>query len=66
MARHDAAQVGGLGDVVSGLAKACMERGHNVSIIMPYYQCLDEKQVWVDRCWESKGEWERVPQPINW
>ncbi len=40
-----ALQVGGLGDVVSGLSKACLDRGHHVQVIMPFYECLDEKQV---------------------
>lgn len=38
-------QVGGLGDVVSGLSKACIARGHNVSVIMPFYESLDNDQV---------------------
>lgn len=38
-------QVGGLGDVVTGLARACLERGHHVQVIMPFYECLDQKQV---------------------
>ncbi|KAI7843173.1 hypothetical protein COHA_003157 [Chlorella ohadii] len=38
MAPH--AKVGGLGDVVTGLAKACLARGHNVEIMLPYYECL--------------------------
>lgn len=33
MAPH--AKVGGLGDVVTGLAKACLARGHNVEIMLP-------------------------------
>mmetsp|Transcript_9372 Transcript_9372/g.23219 ORF Transcript_9372/g.23219 Transcript_9372/m.23219 type:complete len:657 (-) Transcript_9372:563-2533(-) len=38
-------KVGGLGDVVSGLSKACLERGHNVAVIMPFYESLDQKQI---------------------
>ncbi|GFH32454.1 glyco_transf_5 domain-containing protein, partial [Haematococcus lacustris] len=37
-------KVGGLGDVVSGLSKACIARGHTVSVIMPFYESLDQKQ----------------------
>lgn len=33
MAPH--AKVGGLGDVVTGLARACLGRGHNVEIMLP-------------------------------
>ncbi|KAL6751578.1 soluble starch synthase [Haematococcus lacustris] len=38
-------KVGGLGDVVSGLSKACIARGHAVSVIMPFYESLDQKQI---------------------
>ena len=31
-------QVGGLGDVVTGLARSCLARGHQVSVIMPFYE----------------------------
>ncbi len=41
------AQVGGLGDVVSGLAKACLERGHHVQVVIPMYESLDIKQVMI-------------------
>ena len=36
------AKVGGLGDVVTGLARSCTSRGHNVEIILPFYECIDE------------------------
>ncbi|KAI3425281.1 hypothetical protein D9Q98_009048 [Chlorella vulgaris] len=36
------AKVGGLGDVVTGLARACLGRGHNVEIMLPFYECLPE------------------------
>jgi starch synthase len=36
------AKVGGLGDVVTGLARSCTARGHNVEIILPFYQCINE------------------------
>src|ERR1700683_3137570 len=35
------AQTGGLGDVVSGLSKALLKRGHDVRIVMPLYQSID-------------------------
>jgi hypothetical protein len=38
-------QVGGLGDVVTGLAKACIARGHTVEIILPFYECLPEAEI---------------------
>uniref|UniRef100_A0A7R9YVB8 Starch synthase, chloroplastic/amyloplastic n=1 Tax=Chlamydomonas euryale TaxID=1486919 RepID=A0A7R9YVB8_9CHLO len=39
------AKVGGLGDVVTGLAKSCMARGHNVAVIMPFYSSLPTDQI---------------------
>lgn len=39
------AKVGGLGDVVTGLARTCLARGHNVSIILPFYECIDKSQI---------------------
>ena len=36
------AKVGGLGDVVTGLARSCTARGHNVEVIIPFYECIDE------------------------
>lgn len=35
------AQTGGLGDVVAGLSKALVQRGHDVRIIMPLYGSID-------------------------
>lgn len=34
------AKVGGLGDVVAGLARACLARGHDVVVLLPFYECL--------------------------
>eukprot|EP00878_Enallax_costatus_P007835 GHUV01008200.1.p1 GENE.GHUV01008200.1~~GHUV01008200.1.p1 ORF type:complete len:443 (+),score=115.21 GHUV01008200.1:311-1639(+) len=39
------AKVGGLGDVVHGLARTCLARGHNVTVIMPFYECLPQDQI---------------------
>lgn len=39
------AKVGGLGDVVTGLGRACLARGHKVLIMLPYYECLDTQEV---------------------
>ena len=38
-------QVGGLADVVTGLAKACLERGHQVEVMLPFYECLPEEEI---------------------
>lgn len=35
------AQTGGLGDVVSGLSKALLKRGHDVRIVIPLYSRID-------------------------
>jgi starch synthase len=32
--------VGGLGDVVTGLARTCLARGHKVTVCMPFYEAL--------------------------
>ena len=39
------AKVGGLGDVVTGLARAVGERGHTVEVVLPFYECIDVDQV---------------------
>lgn len=39
------AQVGGLGDVVTGLAKAALARGHFVTVMLPFYECLPKDQI---------------------
>eukprot|EP00884_Botryococcus_braunii_P005626 jgi/Botrbrau1/15064/Bobra.118_2s0012.1 len=39
------AKVGGLGDVVTGLARACLAKGHVVEVVLPFYECLPEDQV---------------------
>jgi starch synthase len=36
------ARTGGLGDVMEGLPGALEELGHEVSVILPYYQCIRE------------------------
>lgn len=37
------AKVGGLGDVVTGLARACLARGHRVQVALPFYGFLEEQ-----------------------
>lgn len=39
------AKVGGLGDVVTGLARASLDRGHWVEVMLPYYECLDQNEI---------------------
>lgn len=39
------AKVGGLADVISGLAKALQKKGHLVEIILPKYDCMQLDQV---------------------
>ncbi|GMP36671.1 hypothetical protein CsSME_00008723 [Camellia sinensis var. sinensis] len=39
------AKVGGLGDVVTGLARACLSRGHKVDIMIPFYECIPKQQI---------------------
>ena len=38
-------QVGGMGDVVTALARAVQDEGHEVSVIIPKYDCLDYAEV---------------------
>ncbi len=40
------AKVGGLADVVFGLAREMELRGHAVEIILPRYDCLREEHIW--------------------
>ncbi|KAJ6673081.1 hypothetical protein OIU85_012116 [Salix viminalis] len=39
------AKVGGLGDVVTGLARASLSRGHTVDIVLPFYECIQKQQI---------------------
>lgn len=39
------AKVGGLGDVVTGLARACLNRGHRVEIMLLFYECIQKNQI---------------------
>lgn len=39
------AKVGGLGDVVTGLARACSARGHKVDVMLPLYECIQRDQI---------------------
>ncbi len=40
------AKVGGLGDVVFGLAREAELRGHAVELILPKYDCMRHDQIW--------------------
>lgn len=57
------AKVGGLADVVIGLSKSLQQRGHNVSIILPKYDCMqyekieDLKTVYYDLPVMYDGQW---------
>ena len=39
------AKVGGMGDVVTALSRAIIEKGHNVKVILPKYDCMDHEQI---------------------
>ncbi|KAL1547898.1 starch synthase [Salvia divinorum] len=39
------AKVGGLGDVVTGLARACLMRGHTVDVYLPFYECINKQHI---------------------
>ena len=39
------AKVGGMGDVVTALSRAITEKGHNVEVILPKYDCMDHEQI---------------------
>lgn len=39
------AKVGGLGDVVTGLARSCLMRGHTVDVFLPFYECINKQQI---------------------
>ncbi|XP_057768134.1 uncharacterized protein LOC130988333 [Salvia miltiorrhiza] len=39
------AKVGGLGDVVTGLARACLMRGHTVEVFLPFYECINKQHI---------------------
>jgi len=39
------AKVGGMGDVVTALARATMEDGHDVTVIVPKYDCMESGAV---------------------
>ena len=41
----ETAQVGGMGDVVTALARAVQDEGHQVTCILPKYDCLNYKEV---------------------
>lgn len=39
------AKVGGLADVVTGLSRACLVRGHKVDIMLPFYECIQKNHI---------------------
>lgn len=39
------AKVGGLADVVTGLARACLNMGHWVEVMLPFYECIPRDQI---------------------
>ena len=39
------AKVGGLGDVVAGLARECASRGRRAVVVLPFYECLPEDAI---------------------
>ena len=39
------AQVGGMGDVVTALARAVQEEGHEVSVVLPKYDIINYAEV---------------------
>ena len=39
------AKVGGLADVVYGLSKELIQKGHQVNIIIPYYDCMEKSGI---------------------
>ena len=49
-----AAKVGGLGDVVQGLGRELMNRGHEVEVVVPMYACMRYETI--DSLHESHGE----------
>ncbi|ABK44026.1 glycogen/starch synthase, ADP-glucose type [Magnetococcus marinus MC-1] len=40
------AKVGGLGDVVHGLSRELHQRGHDVAVILPKYDCMRYDHIW--------------------
>ena len=39
------AKVGGMGDVVTALSRAVIDKGHSVEVILPKYDCMDHDQI---------------------
>lgn len=49
------AKVGGMGDVVTALARAVQDEGHKVEVIVPKYDCINYGEVWYGvqpACWK--------------
>ena len=50
-------KTGGLADVVSSLPKALKELGHEVMIILPYYESVKRMSITTDTFFDSMGVW---------
>lgn len=50
-------KTGGLADVVSSLPKALMQMGHEVEIILPFYEEIERKGFETELFFESMGVW---------
>lgn len=66
------AKVGGLADVVLGLSRELSWKGHDIDIIIPYYDCIDSNQirdlsiVTSDLLSYYNGEWIRNVVWMGW
>lgn len=54
-------QVGGLGDVVSGLSKSLQKRGHFVEVVLPKYDCMQYDRIRDLRVSCDFGNYFKVP-----
>jgi starch synthase len=49
------AKVGGMGDVVTALARAVQDEGHSVEVVVPKYDVIDYSQVGGAGLWGGGG-----------